>query len=395
MLIPKFTLQNYTQIMGSPYDGNTSNWRSFDDVVRLLCVETFRERFALVDGRKLSTDLNVWSSETIMIWGKTINLRECVIAIKLVLPTLRTTNYFFRNIWFWTHLWIDIMLPKWTPIIAFQWWKVSRIKVRDGVTKNEGNCVVIQDDRGYFWWYEHLDRIDVRLWNTVGKWTQIGTCGSTWNSTQYHLHLQVDLPKTSPNPHRSSDLTTIQNKTIDPLRALRAAFSIIKDLPYEARYQDALGYLLEHAIIKWFQWSVFPDQTLQRYEMALIMHRVLSFFNKYNQLPIVNVWPMPYTDIASLGNESIVALTNLWKYWIMTWWPTGQFEPYKPLLYEQAMALLWRSFFNLHDLHPGVWYQLYVNYLRHHGYLEWNGWVLWKPLLRKDCFLLVWRTVSS
>ncbi|MBP6257282.1 hypothetical protein KA405_06450 [Patescibacteria group bacterium] len=64
------------------------------------------------------------------------------------------------------------------------------------------------------------------------------------------MHLQVDLPKTSPNPHRSTDLSTIQNKTIDPLRALRAAFSIIKDLPYEERYQDSLGYLLEHAIIK-------------------------------------------------------------------------------------------------------------------------------------------------
>ncbi|MBP6257283.1 hypothetical protein KA405_06455 [Patescibacteria group bacterium] len=59
MLIPKFTLQNYTQIMGSPYDGNTTNRRSFDDVVRLLCVESFRERFASLDGRKLSTDLNV------------------------------------------------------------------------------------------------------------------------------------------------------------------------------------------------------------------------------------------------------------------------------------------------------------------------------------------------
>ena len=69
---------------------------------------------------------------------------------------------------------------------------------------------------------------------------QIGTCGSTGNSTQYHLHLQVDMPKTAPNPHRSSSLTTIQQKTMDPLRALRAAFSSIHDLPYEARYQDAL-----------------------------------------------------------------------------------------------------------------------------------------------------------
>lgn len=393
-LIPKFTLQNYTVIMNKSYEWVWTNRWSFADIVRVLCVESFRERFALLDARRLSTDLSVWSSESIVIWWVSLNLKECIIAIKLALPTLRTTDYFFWNVWQWVHLGIDLILQKWTPIPAFQWGKVTRIKVRDGVTKNEWNCVVIQDNRGYFWWYEHLDRIDVVLWQTVLQWAQIGTCGSTGNSTQYHLHLQVDLPKTTPNPHWSTDLSTIQKKTIDPLRALRAAFSSIQDLPYEAYYQDAIGFLKDLSLITIAWGKVFPDQSLQRYEVALLLHRCLKKKNQYGHLKKITTTEPTYTDVVSPNSELREALLWLWQYGIMKGYPNGMFWPNDFVLYEQVLALLWRSFFALQDMAWGVRYQTYVSYFQNHWYLVYNWWILGKPLLRKDCFLLLWHVLK-
>lgn len=393
-LVPKFTMQNYTQIMGQEFQGTWSDWWSLADVVRLLCVETFRSRFASLDARRLDTDLSVGASETIVIGGKTIKLRDGVIAIKLALPSLRCCDYFFWNVWSWTHTWVDIILPKKTPIIAFQAGKVTRIKKRDWVTSNEWNCIVIQDSRGYFRWYEHLDRIEVIVGQQVNKWMQIGLCGSTGNSTQYHLHLQVDAPQTSPNPHWSSSITTIQQKTIDPLRALRAAFSSTQDLPYEVRYQDAIWFLLEQWYIQGAWWYVYPDGSLQRYEMALILHRILKKRKRYDQLTKVTTTLPTYTDVAWWQPELEEALRHLWQYGLMKWYPNNTFWPSNLLLYEQALALLWRSFFNLQDFNGSVRYQTYLTYFQQHGYLDGVSAQFGKPLLRKELFLLVWKVLK-
>jgi len=392
-LVPKFTMQNYTQIMGQDFQWTWSDWQSLTDIVRLLCVEELRNRFAQLDARRLWTDVTVSPSETIFLWWKKVNLRGCITSIKLLLPSLRICDYFFWNVWSGRHTGIDIILPKWTPLIAFQWGKVTRVKTRDGVTNNEWNCVVIQDSRGYFRWYEHLDRIDVTLWQQVQEWIQIGLCWSTGNSTQYHLHLQVDAPKTSPNPHRSTDIPTIQTKTIDPLRALRAAFSSIHDLPYEARYQDAIWLLMDAGYIQGSGWYVFPDGSLQRYEMALVLHRMLKKRKRYEQLTKVTTTLPVYSDVVWWQAELDEALRYLWQYGLMKWYPNGRFWPSDILLYEQALALLWRSFFGLSDLDGSVRYQTYLTYFQQHWFLDWVNAQLWKPLLRKELFLLVWRVV--
>jgi hypothetical protein len=286
------------------------------------------------------------------------------------------------------------MLPKGTPIVAFQSGKVTRIKLWDGVTKNEGNCVVIKDDHGYFRWYEHLERIDVQLGEQLLHGDQLGTCGSTWNSTQYHLHLQVDTPKTTPNPHRSTDIGTIQQKTIDPLRAIRAAASAIKDLPYEARYQDAIGVLMDAGYIKGADGFVFPESTLQRYEMALILHRMLKKRNHYKKLTKVTTTTPTYTDVSWWDHELNEALLWLWQYGLMKWYPNETFWPFAPLLFEQALALLGRSFFKLQDMDGSVWYQTYLNYFQQNGYLDGLSVTVGKPILRKDIFLLVWKVIK-
>lgn len=393
-LIPKFTLQNYTQIMGQEFQWTGADWWSLTDVVRLLCVESFRMRFASLDARKISTDLNVWNSEMITIWWKNIKLRDCVTALKLALPSLRVCDYFFWNVWSGTHTGIDIILPKNTPIPAFQWGKVTRIKTWNGQSNTEGNCVVIQDARWYFWGYEHLERIDVAVGQQLAQWAQVGICGNTGNSTQFHLHLQVDTPQTAPNPHWSTNIGTIQQKTIDPLRALRAAYSSTVDLPYEALYQDAIGMLLEKWYIKGSGGHVFPDNSLQRYEMALMLHRMLKKMNWYTKLTKVTTTTPQYSDLSRWEPEVDEALLRLWQYGLMKWYANGKFWPFEPLLYEQLLALLWRSFYKLQDSAWANWRQVYLTYFQNKGYLAAVPTQLGKPILRKDCFLVVSRVVT-
>lgn len=393
-LIPKFTLQNYTTLMGKDFQWTWADRWSFADVVRLLCVESFRTRFANLDARKLSTDLSVWGSETITIGWKVVKLRECIIAIKLCLPSLWVCDYFFWNVGDGTHTGIDIIMPKWTPILAFQWGKVTRIKQRDGVTNNEGNCVVVQDTRGYFRWYEHLHRIDVQPGQQLAAGTQLGTCGSTGNSTQYHLHLQVDGPQTTPNPHRSTDIWTIQQKTIDPLRALRAAFSTIKDLPYAWLYQDAIWLLLESWYISWANGYVFPDNSLQRYEMALLLHRMLKKLKQYAKLSKLTTTSPTYSDVIWGEPELDEALVRLRQYGLMKWYPNGKFWPFDTVLYEQFLALVGRSFYKLQDAAGAQRWQPYLTYFQQQGHLSGVEAKIGKSILRKDCFLLLSRIVK-
>ena len=394
-LVPKFTLTNYTQLMGSNFQGYGADRWSLQDMWRALCSPNLIQRFALLDARKLWTDLQVPATEKIQVWNVTMKLSDFIIACKLLIPSLWTCDYFFWNITKGTHTGIDIILPKLTPLMSFTSGKVTRIKTRDGVTSNEWNCVVIQDSRGYFRWYEHLDRIDVSLWQNISSGDQIGLCGMTWNSTQYHLHLQVDLSTTKPNPHRSNSIPTIQQKTIDPVYALRAVLSSITDLPYDEIYQRASIFMIDKQYIQWNQWKIFPDQPLQRYEMALLLHRILTKRWRYAQLTQQTTTSPTYPDVWWNDPELTTALKKLRQYGLMKWYGSGLFWPFDHVLSEQVLALLGRSFFDLQDATSGTWYATYVSYFLWHQYISPDRPKLGKPLLRKDFFLLCEKVFST
>lgn len=57
-----------------------------------------------------------------------------------------------------------------------------------------GNCVIIQHSDGYYTLYGHMatGSLTVKVGDTVNKGQQIGTMGSTGNSTGNHLHFEVE-----------------------------------------------------------------------------------------------------------------------------------------------------------------------------------------------------------
>ena len=137
------------------------------------------------------------------------------------------------------------MMPRGTPLMSFTEGTVTRIKQRDGSTKNEGNCVVITTPDNHAVCYEHLETINVEMGQLVDASTMIGRCGTTGNSTQYHLHLQIDTQQAPFHPYRDANPVHLYTYTVAPLAYLRNRSPIVPffDLPFDLQEQQAILWL--------------------------------------------------------------------------------------------------------------------------------------------------------
>lgn len=231
MKVP-FYNSNYTTLINAPYTENF--WGSCVEFKTLLkfLTDDFIQKYKSVDVRKVwdyisqNKATDSFLNSTFDLDGKNYSWAEVLTAIKLLMPTLWSCNYFVWDVWAWTHHGVDVLLPQWTPLPAFQAWKVVKIKQWDGAKKDEWNCVVIQTADNVFINYEHLDKISVTNWQQLNQGDTVGTCGKTWNSTQYHLHLQVDNAKAAFHPFWSSKLEDVKANTLDTIKFLRWIYSI-------------------------------------------------------------------------------------------------------------------------------------------------------------------------
>lgn len=64
-------------------------------------------------------------------------------------------------------------MPEGTPIESITSGVVSKVKVRDGNTTNEGNCVVVKTPDNYHVVYEHLSTIAVGVGDTIKQGQQL------------------------------------------------------------------------------------------------------------------------------------------------------------------------------------------------------------------------------
>ena len=105
-----------------------------------------------------------------------------------------------RDVWFGSHLWLDIVSAIGTPVYAIGDWEVVFAWRKNG----RGNVITIKHD--YLWstiysTYSHLATISVIQWTTISEWTIIGQVGNTWNSTGPHLHFQLETDTQSDHPY--------------------------------------------------------------------------------------------------------------------------------------------------------------------------------------------------
>lgn len=92
------------------------------------------------------------------------------------------------------HRGIDIAMAKGTRLDANVSGKVvaSGDAKKNGMHWSYGNVVAIQDTNGMKHIYAHLDKAIAKLGDTITAGMQIGTIGSTGNSTGNHLHYEIN-----------------------------------------------------------------------------------------------------------------------------------------------------------------------------------------------------------
>lgn len=245
MKVPFFELWNYSEIQDKNYDEqNTANWIDFDKIIAYLSKD-FINDFKDIDPRQIGNKIDNLDNELdnyspINLTGDNFaSPKDMLIATKLLVPTLRKCQYFSWNIWWWTHHGIDIMMPKWTPIPSLSEWEVEEVKEWDWETQDGWNVVVVKSETSKFWTvyfcYLHLESIKVKEWDKLQKWDEVWTCGDTWSSSQYHLHLQIDKENARFHPFYSNDSSDLDENTYDPLKVLQED---TEDIEKEVETQD-------------------------------------------------------------------------------------------------------------------------------------------------------------
>lgn len=395
--VPFYTQSNYHNIITQTYEQNDkSNRYELSDFFEVL-TESFVNNYASLDARHLTTYFqNKALNEMIPFgwWSK--KLQEVIVAIKLLMPTLRACEYFLWNCKTWTHGWIDIIMPQWTPITSFSDWIVTRIKEWDWIKKDEWNCVVIQTgDKWYA--YKHMDKLNVKHWDNIDRWDIVWWCGSTGQSTQYHLHFQVDAPISPFNPYRSNQLQSVIKNTLDPLPFLRNIFwytKIFIDMPLSTEHKQAIESLYTAGIVRWSGNKISPNLDLPRRQAAIVFDRLAKKYNLYWSLPVINPMFTPYTDVAADNNELLEALKWLQKYGIMAW-SNGIFDPNRAVTWQEWIAVLWRLLFGLKNSDNGMRYKNYVNFFEENKFIMKSWFYLGKSIVRKDAFLVLYRVLKN
>ncbi len=396
--VPFYTFDNYLSILDTSHHLVNGYERVELKCFLQLMDNEFVQRYANWDVRKLGEYLDtIGGDETIMFAWSTRKLRDVVIAVKLLMPTLWTCDYFFWDEEQGTHTGIDIIMPQGTPIASISEWKVVRIKERDGQKKDEWNCVVIQS-WNLCYSYKHLDTIAVKYGQDITRSMLIGTCGSTGMSTQFHLHFQVDTPQAAFHPYWSNQLWNILKYTENPLNILKKHLmykTIFEDLPW-GECGEAIEYLYDQGIVKWHHNNVFPLAQITRWESALVVHRLAKKYGLFRQLPVIHHNYVPYVDVEYADPELQEALEDLKRYGIMEW-HQNQFFPDEYLKWEQWLAILWRLFFRLKNSEvedEWNWYDSYKLYFQVKKIIDWD-WKYWGAALeRKEVFLVTYKVLK-
>lgn len=98
----------------------------------------------------------------------------------------------------WSHPWIDIISPQWTPVLNIANWFVVDVWNQPAWFWNY--IVIKHSDINYAWkkqniysLYGHLSKTLVQAWSKIKKWTLIWLVWESWTATTSHLHFQIDV----------------------------------------------------------------------------------------------------------------------------------------------------------------------------------------------------------
>ena len=391
--------------------------------------------------------VNLW-------WDNFISFKDFLFSTKLFFNTGFKCKYGLREKWSWIHHWIDLAVPKWTPIKSFTTWKVVFAWEKGSWWK----LVIIQTNQEYFC-YAHLDEIKVEKGQEVLTWNIIWTCWKTWNSTWYHLHFQIDKNEASFHPYWSKNQQDIDKYCVDGWDWLRKNYKTSLQKVNESKKQnkedgDLINNLtndLSTAIkekksnnkidnldtkqsssvqfvkatknnteqldddLVWQIISKLPQQHQTDYVKAFVNAKIIKWENndlkldlpltryqitlilyrlvKAGLLKLLNSkCSKKFTDIKNLDNEFYQALDLICWNWILHW-DKNKFYPWNFVNWIQFLAVVWRLFWNIKDGKWKNWFIPYKNWAIK-KWLIWKNWkYLYKPIPRKEVLEILGKLV--
>ncbi len=120
--------------------------------------------------------------------------KDRALEIKQDLWVLPTSNYHLTagfgevsGLWSSFHTGLDFAAPTGTPIVTVANGTVTYV----GYDGSYGNKVVVALDDGTVTWYCHMTEFTVSVGDRVLQGQELGTVGSTGNTTGPHLHFEV------------------------------------------------------------------------------------------------------------------------------------------------------------------------------------------------------------
>lgn len=162
---------------------------------------------------------------------------------RIIYSVLWTSTYEnWWDVWYWSHIWVDIASAKWTPVYSIFDWEIV-------VAKNlawRWNTVVIKHFINWKYIYSvyaHLSKIEINLWDKIKEWEKIGEIWSTWNSIWNHLHFQIDINDIWSHPYYYSSCKwnvesvvnsdeckqLVEKNTIDPILFIESNWKFLSE----------------------------------------------------------------------------------------------------------------------------------------------------------------------
>lgn len=191
---------DYKNIASDPFDGTVYPVEFVPDPF-VLTYEQRKQNYKDIDSKSFikipKYDPKIFGKNPDDLNSNSSEYKEVVLSrVIFTIPYLWTYNFDYKE-YAWSHPWVDIILPTWTPVRSIANWVVV-----DTWYQPAGfwNYIVVRHDWVKFKWeekelyslYAHLDSIVTSNWVKVSKWDYIWTVGQTWTATTSHLHFQID-----------------------------------------------------------------------------------------------------------------------------------------------------------------------------------------------------------
>lgn len=190
-----------------------------------------------------------------------------------------STYYWWRDIWAWTHQWVDMACVIWTPVYATHDWIVTVAWTR----WNRWNTITIQHERNwktYYSVYAHLSKIDIQVWDIVKEWEKIWEVWDSWNTTWPHLHFQIDIKEWWNHPYFPSwcgssieekvnawtCITEVRKNTTDPIVFLEQTTKLSPSTQND--FEDNLYVSSDNIVISGFLWWFIEKNTIDQINIS-------------------------------------------------------------------------------------------------------------------------------